>query len=121
MVQRPAPGAMSPASLLVKLERVRLLIKAESVETVDNAGIKMYKSLYTVNTKMFEFKHPNYYKNLKKIRDSLGPEAEDQASSFKPQASSVKPQAASNCRSDKMKHKHQASSSKAQASSSKRT
>src|SRR6056300_1084891 len=114
MVQPPAPGAMSPASLLVKLERVRLLIKAESVETVDNAGIKMYKSLYTVNTKMFEFKHPNYYKNLKKIRDSLGPEAEDQASS-------VKPQAASNCRSDKMKHKHQASSSKAQASSRKRT
>jgi hypothetical protein len=66
---------------------------------------------------MFEFKHPNYYKNLKKIRDSLGPEAEDQASSVKPQASSVKPQAASNCRSGKVKHKHQASSSKAQASS----
>ena len=83
---------------------------------------------------MFEFKHPNYYKNLKKIRDSLDPEAEDQASSVKPQASSTKQQAidetvphndieeaASNCRSGKMKHKHQASSSKAQASSVKRT
>jgi hypothetical protein len=77
----------------------------------------------------FVFKHPNYYKELKKIRDSLGPEAEDQASSVKPQASSceassegsVKPQAALNCRSDKVKHKHQASSSKAQASSAKRT
>ena len=68
----------------------------------------------------FVFKHPNYYKELKKIRDSLGPEAEDQASSVKPQASSVKPQAASNCRSGKVKHKHQASSSKAQASSVKR-
>jgi hypothetical protein len=78
---------------------------------------------------MFVFKHPNYYKELKKIRESLGPEAEDQASSVKPQASSceassegsVKPQAASNCRSGKVKHKHQASSSKAQASSAKRT
>ena len=76
----------------------------------------------------FVFKHPKFYKELKKIRDSLGPEAEDQASSVKPQASSckassegsVKPQAASNCRSGKVKHKHQASSSKAQASSVKR-
>ena len=51
MGQPPAPGVMSPASLLVKLERVRLLIKAASVKTVDNVGIKMYKSLYTVNTK----------------------------------------------------------------------
>jgi hypothetical protein len=64
---------------------------------------------------MFEFKHPNYYKNLRKNNPgSLDPEAEDQASS-------VKPQAASNCRSGKVKHKHQASSSKAQASSIKRT
>ena len=50
MVQRPAPGVMSPESLLVKRERVQLLIKAASVKTVDNVGIKMYKSLYTVNT-----------------------------------------------------------------------
>jgi hypothetical protein len=64
---------------------------------------------------MFEFKHPNYYKNLRKNNpEPLDPEAEDQASS-------VKPQAASNCRSSKVKHKHQASSSKAQASSIKRT
>jgi hypothetical protein len=70
---------------------------------------------------MFEFKHPNYYKNLRKNNpEPLDPEAEDQASSVKPQASSVKPQAASNCRSGKVKHKHQASSSKAQASSVKR-
>ena len=115
MGQPPAPGVMSPALLLpLKRGLVRLLLIVENAATVDNAGIKMYKSLYTVNTKMFEFKHPNYYKNLKKIRDSLDPEAEDQASS-------VKPQAASNCRSGKVKHKHQASSSKAQASSAKRT
>jgi len=67
---------------------------------------------------MFEFKHPNYYKNLKKIRDSLGPEAEDQASSVKPQASSVKPQAASNCRRIN-NNKPQAASVKRQASSNK--
>ena len=87
---------------------------------------------------MFEFKHPNYYKNLEKIQKRARPAPDpiiiteedlkaveeidkQQASSFKPQASSVKPQAASNCRSDKVKHKHQASSSKAQASSIKRT
>ena len=51
MVQPPAPGVMSQALLLVKLERVQLLIKTASVKTVDNVGIKMYKSLYTVNTK----------------------------------------------------------------------
>ena len=80
---------------------------------------------------MFEFKHPNYYKNLEKIRKRARPApdpiiiTEEELKAVeeidKQQASSVKPQAASNCRSDKVKHKHQASSSKAQASSIKRT
>jgi len=35
----PAPGAMSQASLLVKLEHVQPLIKAVSAAAVDNAGI----------------------------------------------------------------------------------
>ena len=82
---------------------------------------------------MFEFKHPNYYKNLEKIRkrararpapDPVVVTEEDLKALEeidKQQASSVKPQAASNCRSSKVKHKHQASSSKAQASSIKRT
>ena len=33
---------------------------------VENAGIKKLKIYHTVNTKM-EFKHPNYYKNLRKL------------------------------------------------------
>ena len=80
---------------------------------------------------MFEFKHPNYYKNLEKIRKRARPApdpiiiTEEDLKALeeidKQQASSVKPQAASNCRSGKVKHKHQASSSKAQASSIKRT
>ena len=78
---------------------------------------------------MFEFKHPNYYKNLEKIRKRARPApdpiiiTEEELKAVeeidKQQASSVKPQAASNCRSGKVKHKHQASSSKAQASSAK--
>jgi len=78
---------------------------------------------------MFEFKHPNYYKELRRKHARPAPDpvvvTEEDLKALeeidKQQASSVKPQAASNCRSDKMKHKHQASSSKAQASSSKRT
>jgi hypothetical protein len=51
------------------------------------------------------FKHPNYYKELEKIRKefeaSLNPEAK--ATSLKQQAPSVKRQAAAtNCRSDDM-------------------
>ena len=37
-----------------------------SVAAVENAGIKKLKIYHTVNTKM-EFKHPNYYKNLRKL------------------------------------------------------
>ena len=33
---------------------------------VEIAGIKKLKIYHTVNTKM-EFKHPNYYKNLRKL------------------------------------------------------
>ena len=77
---------------------------------------------------MFEFKHPNYYKELRRKHARPAPDPivvteEDLKAAEeidKQQASSVKPQAASNCRSGKVKHKHQASSSKAQASSIKR-
>jgi len=78
---------------------------------------------------MFEFKHPNYYKELRRKHARPAPDpvvvTEEDLKALeeidKQQASSVKPQAASNCRSGKVKHKHQASSSKAQASSVKRT
>jgi hypothetical protein len=74
-----------------------------NAETVDNAGTPQLKQLNTVNIEMF--RHPNYYKELRKLRNKL-----DQAISLrahdgereratgpgpKPQASSVKPQAAS--------------------------
>jgi len=79
-----------------------------------------------VNTNMFEFKHPKYYKELRSIRNKLdqvissknrdgecerapGPGLKPQASSSKPQATET--QAASD--------KHQAPSCKHQASSRK--
>jgi len=71
------------------------------------------------------FKHPNYYKELEKIRKefeaSLDPEAK--ATSNKRQAASTKRQAAATkCRSDDMSQdkKQQATSSKRQATSHKR-
>ena len=76
-----------------------------------------------VNTNMFEFKHPNYYKELRKRNKSdqaISPEAATAASErapgpgLKPQASSAKPQAPSS-----LNNKPQASSPKQQASSSK--
>ena len=38
----------------------------DNAAAVENAGIKKLKIYHTVNTKM-EFKHPNYYKNLRKL------------------------------------------------------
>ena len=93
-----------------------------------------------VNTNMFEFKHPKYYKELRKrnklaeSRQSVvgGQQQSDQAISgknstecktrspgpgLKPQASSDKQQATS---SQTSSDKHQASSNKPQASSRKR-
>ena len=87
-----------------------------------------------VNTNMFEFKHPKYYKELRSIRNKLdqvissknrdgecerapGPGLKPQASSSKPQAaSSDKPQATSSPASS---DKPQAPGRKAQASSHK--
>ena len=75
---------------------------------VDSAGTKMLNLLYTVNTKMF--RHPKYYKELRKLRNKLdqaiSPEAHDgereraPGPGLKQQAASSKPQAPS---SDKNK------------------
>ena len=78
---------------------------------------------------MFEFKHPNYYKELRSIRNKLDQAISDEASTeatsvrpgpgLKPQASSSKPQATKiQAASDKRQapsNKHQASSRKQQA------
>ena len=73
------PGLMTQASQLVKLEPVQPRTKAASVAAVDNAGILKLKVLYTVNIKMW--RHPKYYKELRKLRNKLdqaiSPEAHD--------------------------------------------
>ena len=48
-----------------------------NAETVDNAGTPQLKQLNTVNIDMF--RHPNYYKELRKLRNKL-----DQAISKEP-------------------------------------
>ena len=133
---------MSQASRLKNHGHVQLLIKKENVSIVENAGIKKFKLLYMENTKMHEFKHPKYYKELRKRnklaesrqpvvggqqqsdqvisrgdsteagRRSPGPGLKPQASSSKPQATEI--QATSYKDSSR---KRQASSPKLQASS----
>ena len=58
------PGLMTQASQLAKLEPVQPRTRAASVAAVDSAGIKILKVLYTVNIKMW--RHPKYYKELRK-------------------------------------------------------
>ena len=112
------PGRMTQASRLAKLEPVQPQIRAASVAAVDSAGILKLKVLYTVNIKMW--RHPKYYKELRKRNRDLSelqqvklersvPQS-DQAISYddstesqgvrpgpglKPQATSAKPQAPS--------------------------
>ena len=57
---------MSQASRLKNHGHVQLRTKKENATTAENAGIKKFKLLYMENTKMHEFKHPNYYKELRK-------------------------------------------------------
>ena len=67
---------------------------------VDYAGIKRQRTLHMVNTNM-EFKHPKYYKELRKLRNKLdqaishanstrGPSDVRPDPGLKPQASSAK-------------------------------
>jgi len=114
-------------------------IKKVNAGTAENAGTKRFQLLYMVNTKMFEFKNPQYYKNLRKLARlrnrnqaisrgdataagrrapgtglKLGEmdiaSSKPQAPSSEDQASSVKPQAL------KLSNQPQASSAKRQAS-----
>ena len=64
MVQAPRPGVTSQVLRLKNHGHVQPLIKKENATTAENAGIKKFNLLYMENTKMF--KHPNYYKNLRK-------------------------------------------------------
>ena len=76
---------MTQASQLAKLEPARPQIRAASVWTVEHAGIKISKVLYTVNIKMW--RHPKYYKELRK-RNKLDQAISDEAST---EATSVRP------------------------------
>ena len=97
------PGLMTQALQLVKLEPARPQIRAASVAAVDSAGTKILNLLYTVNIKMF--RHPKYYKELRKLRNKLdqaiSSRAETSGTSVRPdpgpkqQAASPKPQAPS--------------------------
>ena len=90
--------------LMIQKELVQRQLREENVLTVERAGIKILKVLYTVNTKM-EFRHPKYYKELRK-RNKL-----DQAIS---NSSATAPAQ----RAPGPGHKQQASSCKHQAPSS---
>ena len=90
-----------------------------NAETAGHAGTPQLKQLNTVNIDMF--RHPNYYKELRKLRNKLDQAISDSPESRvrdsvrpgpgpKQQASSVKPQAP-----EASSDKHQAPSSKRQA------
>ena len=77
-----------------------------SVAAVELAGTRLLKILNMVNTKMFEFKHPKYYTELRKrnksdqaislkAHDGECERAPDPGQSLKPQAPSSKRQASS--------------------------
>ena len=94
--------------------------------TVELAGTRLSKTLNMVNTSMFVFKHPKYYKELRernKSDQAISDEASTEATSVrpdpghKPQAPSSKPQASSIKLSNQPE---QATSRKLQAPSNKR-
>ena len=105
--------------LLTLARRVQLQSKKTNAETAGHAGTATLKQLNMVNIDMF--KHPKYYKELRKLRNNLdqtisnSPESRVRDSvrsgpGPKPQAASVKPQASSSKRV-----KQQATSVKPQA------
>jgi len=57
---------MNQVLRLQKRGHVQHRTKKENAWTAENVGIKKFKLLYMANTKMHEFKHPKYYKELRK-------------------------------------------------------
>ena len=86
---------------------------------VDSAGIKILKVLYTVNIKMW--RHPKYYKELRKLRNKLDQAISHANSTRGPSDVRPDPGPKQQASSDKLKDpqatsdKHQAPSSKRQA------
>jgi len=94
--------------MLTATPAARPLNKTMSAETADNAGTPQLKQFLMVSIDMF--RHPKYYKELRKLRNNLdqaisgknstecktrspGPGLKQQAPSFKRQAPSFKRQA----------------------------
>ena len=113
------PGLMTQASRLVKLEPVQPRTRAASVAAVDSAGILKLKVLYTVNIKMW--RHPKYYKELRKRNRDLSELQQIKLERSVPQSDQViskEPATAGNQRAPGPGLKQQATSAKPQAPSS---
>ena len=82
---------------------------------VDSAGTKMLNLLYTVNTKMF--RHPKYYKELRKLRNKEA-RVNDHSASISDQAISLRSHDGERERAPDPGPKQQAASHKRQAPSS---
>ena len=87
-----------------------------NVETVDNAGTPQLRQLNMVNIEMF--RHPKYYKELRKLRNKEA-RVNDHSASISDQAISLRSHDGERERAPGQGHKHQATSSKQQASSTK--
>ena len=107
------PGLMIQESRLAKLEPVQPRTRAASAAAVDSAGILKLKVLYTVNIKMW--RHPKYYKELRKRNRDLSELQQIKLERSVPQSDQViskEPATAGNQRSPGPGPKHQATSHK---------
>ena len=72
-----------------------------------------------VNTRMFEFKHPKYYKELRKLRNNsdraISKESSTEENQRAPGPGQTKKATSSKSQATSNKHKSQATSSKQQA------
>ena len=89
-------------------------IKKVNAGTAGNVGTKKFKLWYTVNTNMFEFKHPKYYKNLRKLARLRN---RNQAISLQPATAASERAPGTGLRGQAKVLKQQATSSKPQAPS----
>jgi hypothetical protein len=103
--------------LLTLARLVQLQSKTTNAGTVGHAGIQKLKQLNMVNIDMF--RHPKYYKELRKLRNKEA-RVNDHSASISDQAISDSTATAKDSVRPDPGLKQQASSSKPQASSSKR-
>ena len=98
MARAPAPGAMSQASRLKNHGHVQLRTKKENAWIVENVETKLFQLWYMVNINMTHiFKHPKYYKELRKRNksDQVISKSKDDGQSERAPGPGLKPQASS--------------------------